>query len=401
MAGLALSARWTQFLRQQQLYIAIAVAIYAIFWAIEPQRSNVIVTLIYTLCLCNLTVLMQNGFSFLYADRKSATYWLTYLALLFALAPLMVVAATSVVFWIDTAPGSFWPYLKTSWKFPLVATLIFGIASQIYHRTKHRLERRNRELQQAVQVEITQRELQEQELQRAREIQQSLLPKEIPQVIGFEISGAWEPARVVGGDYFDVLKLSESRVGICIADVVGKSVSAALLMANVQATVRAFASESSSPAWLCSRVNAVLCNNIASGKFVTLFYGVLDATQGILTYTSAGHLQPILINQSGRVMRLENGGALLGVFPEWRYEDSTMQLSPGDRLLLFTDGITEASNADGEEFGEHRLIEAAKNARQENPLAVQARLLSDVKRFCRSQLQDDATLVVVSANGSP
>jgi hypothetical protein len=191
MPALALPERWTHFLRQQQLYIAIAVAIYAIFWAIEPQRSNVIVTLIYTLCLCNLTVLMQNGLSFFYADRKTSSYWLIYLALLFALAPVMVVVATSIVFWIDTAPVSFWRYLETSWKFPLVATLIFGILSQIYHRTKHRLERRNRELQQAVQVEIAQRELQEQELQRAREIQQSLLPKEIPQLPGFEITGAW------------------------------------------------------------------------------------------------------------------------------------------------------------------------------------------------------------------
>jgi hypothetical protein len=160
------------------------VAIYAIFWAIEPQRSNVIVTLIYTLCLCNLTVLMQNRLSFLYADRETSSYWLIYLALLFALAPVMVVVATSVVFWTDTAPLSFWRYLETSWKFPLVATLIFGIASQIYHRTKHRLERRNRELQQPVQVEIAQRELQEQELQRAAKFSSPFFPKKSPSYPG-------------------------------------------------------------------------------------------------------------------------------------------------------------------------------------------------------------------------
>jgi sigma-B regulation protein RsbU (phosphoserine phosphatase) len=114
-------------------------------------------------------------------------------------------------------------------------------------------------------------EMQEQELQRAREIQQSLLPKEIPQLPGFQVAGAWLPARTVGGDYYDVMRLGENKIGVCIADVVGKGVSAALLMANVQATVRAFARESESPAWVCDRVNKVLCGNIADGKFVTFF----------------------------------------------------------------------------------------------------------------------------------
>lgn len=134
-------------------------------------------------------------------------------------------AITSViVYWLDTAPVNYWTYLETGWKFPVVATLIFATVWQIYHRTKHRLERCNRELQEAVRVEIAQRELQVQELERAREIQQSLLPKQIPQITAFEITGAWEPARVVGGDYFDVIRLSESKIAICIADVVGCSV---------------------------------------------------------------------------------------------------------------------------------------------------------------------------------
>ena len=106
------------------------------------------------------------------------------------------------------------------------------------------------------------RATEETELQRAREIQQQLLPKEIPQIAGFEIAGAWEPARIVGGDYFDVIKLSESTLAVCIADVVGKSVSAALLMANVQATVRAFASKSATPSWLCSR--SIPCSTVIS-----------------------------------------------------------------------------------------------------------------------------------------
>ena len=390
---------WTlRFQRQQQLYIAIAVAIYAILWAIDPLKTNAIATLIYTLCLCNLATLFQERLSFLVCGRSPVFSWVIFLALLLVLAPVMVAIATAPVFWVLGTPGAeFWPYLANGWKFPFVATLIFGVVSQIYRTTKSHLEGRNRELQRAIEVEAAQRELQDQELARAREIQQSLLPKEIPQVPGFEIVGVWEPARMVGGDYFDVIRLNENKLGICIADVVGKSVSAALLMANVQATVRAFASESASPSWLCSRVNSVLCNNIASGKFVTLFYGVLDADHHTFEYADAGHLRPILISAQGRVRQLDDNGALLGVFPAWQYQDSVVQLVPGDRLMLFTDGITEASGSDDEEFGERRLMDLARSLVKESPADLKTRLLADVKRFCNAQFQDDATLIVIGA----
>ena len=389
--------RW---LRQQQLYIGIALAVYAIFWAIEPQRAGLLVTLLYSLLLCNLTMLAKDKLGILYAHRPFATYWLTYLLLLLVFTPVAVVLSTTVIYFVTfSAPRSpLVAVLKGSWKFPFVATVIFGIVAQIYYATKTRLERSNRELQQTVHLEIAQRELQAQELERAREIQQALMPKQIPQIPGFDIAGAWEPARVVGGDYFDVIKLSENKLGICIADVVGKSVSAALLMANVQATVRAFASDAASPAWLCNRVNSVLCNNIASGKFVTLFYGVLDANRRTLAYTNAGHLHPILVNGSRSVQQLENGGALLGVFPEWKYEDSIAQLAPGDRLLLFTDGITEAAKPDGEEFGEQRLIDAATSLAKRSSAELRDQLLTEAKGFCDSQLQDDATLIVVGVS---
>src|SRR5208282_4456869 len=152
---------------------------------------------------------------------------------------------------------------------------------------KERLEKKNVELQKSVEISAAQLEVQEQELERAREIQQSLLPTNIPQIAGFEVATAWQPARMVGGDYFDVLQLGENRLGICIADVSGKGVSAALLMANVQATVRAFARDTESPARVCSRVNSVLCGNIATGKFVTFFYGVLDGAAHTLEYCNA------------------------------------------------------------------------------------------------------------------
>lgn len=398
LASTRLPPGFLRWLRQQQLYIGIALAVYAIFWAIEPQRAGLLVTLLYSLLLCNLTMLAKDKLGILYAHRPFATYWLTYLLLLLVFTPVTVVLSTTIIYFVTLAVPrpSLLAVLSGSWKFPFVATVIFGIVAQIYYATKTRLESSNRELQQTVDLEIAQRELQAQELGRAREIQQALMPKQIPQIPGFDIAGAWEPARAVGGDYFDVIRLSENKLGICIADVVGKSVSAALLMANVQATVRAFASDAASPAWLCSRVNGVLCNNIASGKFVTLFYGVLDANRRMLQYTNAGHLPPILVNGSRPARQLENGGALLGVFPEWKYEDSVVQLAPGDRLLLYTDGITEAAKADGEEFGEQRLIATASSIRQRSSAGLRDELVSQVKSFCDSQPADDVTLIVVS-----
>lgn len=262
-----------RFIERQQLLIVVAVIVYAIFWAIG-QPSPVSVTLIYSLCLGNVTLYLLDQLEFLYSQQRRAQFpWPTYLTLLLAITPLAVVLATTIVFWIDTRPGGghfqvfppwrlFWNYQRTSWKFPAIANLIVGIVLQLFLTTKRRLEQRNRELQRTVQSEMAQRELQDQELQRAREIQQQLLPKEIPQIADFEIAGAWEPARIVGGDYFDVIKLSESTLAVCIADVVGKSVSAALLMANVQATVRAFASKSATPSWLCSR--SIPCSTVIS-----------------------------------------------------------------------------------------------------------------------------------------
>jgi sigma-B regulation protein RsbU (phosphoserine phosphatase) len=378
-------------------YLTIAVVIYGIFWAIRPEATNLLITVVYTLCLCNLITFALAPLSFLYFERKPVYYWIVFLALLLAVTPVMVTITTGIVFWlVDRPGGAFWNYLLTSWKFPSIATVTFGIAFQIYTVTKCHLERRNRELEQTLESSVAHCELQEEELNRAREIQLALLPKEIPQIEGFEIAGIWEPARIVGGDYFDVIKLSEQKLGICIADVVGKGVPAALFMANVQATVRAYASDSVSPAWLCGRVNSVVCTNIAAGKFVTLFYGILDAKQKTMQYTSAGHPRPILKNAIGEVTRLDNGGAVLGVFPNWKYEDSVAQLAPGDRLVLFTDGITEAARPDGEQFGEEGLIRLVKMLSDEPPSKLNAKLLTDVKNFCDSHLQDDATLITIT-----
>ena len=381
----------------QLFFLTLAFFIYGIFWAIQPRSASLIATLIYTFCLANLTALMKRAFNSLYTGRKALQSWAAYVGLLLLCTPLMVAAATAVAFWLLGAPhDSLVDWWIHGWKFPCVATVAFGIGAQAYHVVTCQLEERNQELQEKVESDAAQLDFQEQELKRAREIQQALLPKEIPQLAGFEIAGTWEPARIVGGDYFDVIRLSDTKLGICIADVVGKSVSGALLMANVQAIVRAFASESVSPAWLCERLNATLCGNIAPEKFVTLFYGVLDGPQKTLQYASAGHPPPLLLSPSGKVRQLESGGAVLGVFPAWHYENSIVQLGLHDRLLLFTDGLTEAAGSDGEQLGEEGLVRLLK-ALADQPLAQwNASLLADVKQFCGSQLQDDATLISVA-----
>ncbi|HET7441331.1 MAG TPA: PP2C family protein-serine/threonine phosphatase [Terriglobales bacterium] len=401
-----LSRAWNR----QRILIVVAVLVYAIFWAIG-QPGPIGINLIYSLCLGNVTFSLLEAFEFLYRGERRF-HWIRYLALLLAIAPLAVFLASSIAFWADTRPLGghfqifppsplFWRYQRTSWKFPFLVTLVVPIFVELFLRAKSRLECRNRELQRSVELEIAKRELQEQELERAREIQQQLLPKTIPQLRGFEIAASWEPARMVGGDYFDLIQLSDKKLAICIADVVGKSISAALLMANVQATVRAFATEAAAPSWLCNRVNSVLCSNIASGKFVTFFYGVLDAEHHTFQYTNAGHLPPLLVTGASAARRLENGGALLGVFPDWKYEDSHIQLAPGDRLMLFTDGVTEAAAANGEEFGEERLLAAAKAFAALPSSELNQAVLNRVKHFCNSQLEDDATLVNVSVLAAP
>jgi sigma-B regulation protein RsbU (phosphoserine phosphatase) len=168
-------------------------------------------------------------------------------------------------------------------------------------------------------------------------------------------------------------------------------------MANVQAAVRAFASDSESPAKVCGKVNRLLCENIATGKFVTFLYGILDGDAQTFQFCNGGHLYPILVS-GGSVRMLEHGGAVLGVFPDWTYEDSTIKLRAGDRLLLFTDGITEAADQDAQEFEEARIAEFAKANSTLSAIELNNRLLAEVTAFCGAQFRDDATLLVIAAS---
>jgi sigma-B regulation protein RsbU (phosphoserine phosphatase) len=260
----------------------------------------------------------------------------------------------------------------------LLATVQTQIARGQAHRQARQLETEN-----------------EQALAEAREIQQELLPTEIPQIPGYEISGAWKPARLVGGDYFDVLEFGQDRVALCIADVVGKGMPAALLMSNLQAAIKAVALDSLLPQELCAWLNRFMCSNTAPDKFITFFYGLIDAAQRKLVYSNAGHNSPILRRRDGSSIRLPEGGVALGIFPEWRYEAGEAELAPGDRLVLFTDGVTEAMSPQGEEFGEERLLALLNAAPEAGAAEIQERILRAVTEFSGSELHDDATLIVL------
>jgi sigma-B regulation protein RsbU (phosphoserine phosphatase) len=388
---------FVQFLRQQSIYIALSAVLDAAFWAIG-QRINPGTVMFYTLCIGNLLTPAMARVRPVYAERPFPYNWLVFLPILMVMV-LPVYLISSIFVWIiaPPTPQTYEHLILTGWKLPFLVTFVYGVLSFLYYSTKERLEQRNVELQHSVELGTAQLELQEEELRRAQEIQRSLLPKQIPQIPGFEVAAAWQPALTVSGDYYDVLRLSEHRIGICIADVVGKGVSAALLMANVQAAVRAFANDSESPARLCSRVNSLLCENIATGKFVTFFYGILDGEAHTFRYSNAGHLYPILVS-AGSTRMLEQGGAVLGVFPAWKYEDSAIEMRAGDRLLLFTDGITEATDAAGREFEEASIAAFATANRALAASELNSRLLAEVSAFCGAQFQDDATLLVIAAN---
>jgi sigma-B regulation protein RsbU (phosphoserine phosphatase) len=236
------------------------------------------------------------------------------------------------------------------------------------------------------------------EIEAASVTQRGLLPREIPQFQGYDISAAWRPAGPVSGDYVDVLRLDATHLALCVADVIGKGVPAALLMSNVQAAVHALAGEMLPTGELCGRINRIVAGNLGSGKFITFFYGVLDSARRRFSYTNAGHCEPILVRRNGECVRVNHGGVVLGVFPDWTYHEQHVDLAPGDRLVLFTDGITEIVNADDEEFGEERLMELLQADHALDAEAMQKRVMAAVAEFSGGKFHDDATLIVTAVD---
>lgn len=251
--------------------------------------------------------------------------------------------------------------------------------------------------QMAVGIENLRLRGEEVEFEQARAMQQILLPTRFPQLEGFGITGAWQPARSVGGDYFDTLSLGGGKAGICIGDVAGKGMPAALLMANLQAAVKATASATVAPAVVCERVKEIVGGNLSGGKFISFFYGVLDATTRTFTFSNAGHNPPILARADGAVERLARGGpAMSRLFKDTPHEQDAAVLGAGDRIVLFTDGVSESRRGE-EEFGDDRLIELILRCRHLGARELQEKILEELRQFSTGEFTDDVTLVVIAA----
>ena len=239
------------------------------------------------------------------------------------------------------------------------------------------------------QNERHERELMQREAEDARVVQQALFVKAVPLVPGFAFETAWNPAGVVAGDWFDFIDLGDDRCAIVLADVSGKGMPAALLMAATRAILRNLVKVDPAPGKILSQLNQTLLEDLPTGKFVTMIYAVLDACTREITVASAGHLRPMLINGECSFVEVDTG-LPLGLAAS-SYPEHTMVLKPGTQLLFYTDGITEAMNHDDEEYGAGRLVEHFLR-----PGACVDELIEEIRRFGHgSDHEDDATAVLI------
>ncbi len=239
----------------------------------------------------------------------------------------------------------------------------------------------------------------QQELKLASQIQNDLLPKEFPKLCGYEVAGATFPAREIGGDYFDFIPLDKDKIAVCLGDVSGKGLTAALLMANLQASLRSQTYLGNSVKECISRVNRHLYQSTSPEKFATLFYGILDTKNHTLTYCNAGHEPPILIGKSGEVLRLMKGGTVVGIMDGFAFQETVTGFQPGDILVAFSDGVTEAMNRDREQFGEKSLTDLLRENVGNSAEAVVQEIVKAVRTHAGEAPQyDDITALVVRRN---
>ena len=236
------------------------------------------------------------------------------------------------------------------------------------------------------------------DLQLARQVQLSMLPDAPPVIPGFEIGTSYQPADSLGGDFYDFLRLPSYKTGILIADVSGKGVGAAMIMAASRGAVRSAAQQEEQPNAVLYTANRRLHRDIKRNVYVTMCYGVLDPTRGSLTYTNAGHFPPVLIPKSGEVSYLQAGGTVLGMFDGTSFEQDTIELRSGDLICFYTDGIVDAFDENDEVYGEPRL-EKLLLATRRLPAAEIARLLVEsVEEFSHGCAQhDDMTVIVLKS----
>jgi len=246
------------------------------------------------------------------------------------------------------------------------------------------------------------------ELDLAAEVQRRLLPAKPPEHTSLQLAGYCEPARGVGGDYYDFISVDKDRFGIAVADVAGKGMPAALLMSSVQATLRSLTTTNDSSshavpslAPIVSKLNRLIFHSTSGENYVTFFYAHFDCVTRKLTYVNAGHNPPLYLPRGNPVKfrQLTAGGLITGVFEHNEYEQETLQMQPGDLMFLYTDGLSEALNAEGEEFGESRIEEMLASVAPLAAEEIRAEIVSRVKRWRGNvPLHDDLTFVVMKVN---
>ena len=270
-----------------------------------------------------------------------------------------------------------------------IAIFAFIIRNLIIERkTAAEKERYRRELERT-----------EYEMETAKKIQQSILPGSPPQIEGFELAALNLPARQVGGDFYDFILVPEDKFGLVIADVSGKGIPAALFMALSRTVVRANVSDNLSIHEAIQRANSIISQEAKSGMFVTLFYAVLDQRRQLLRYVNAGHNPPLVLRGNDEtIFSLKAKGVALGVIDSIELEEKELQLASNDIVVFYTDGITEAVNANEEMFGEARLIEVIKHNASEPVQVLIDTIKDEVFTFAHGQPQyDDFTLVILKA----
>ncbi len=237
----------------------------------------------------------------------------------------------------------------------------------------------------------------ERELQRARQIQQRLLPQRLPEAPGVELAAYALPSREVGGDYYDVLCEPDGSLRLAIADVAGKGMAAALLMANLQACLHVLVPLESTLEQSTAQINRIICENTEADRFITFFQARYTPSICQLTYVNAGHIPPILLRASGEAERLSHSDLLLGVLPDACYKTKQLSLAPGDLLVLFTDGVTEALGPDDEPFGEDRLLTCLQTHRHRSAQAIVKAVQQAIEQFTGhpANRDDDFTLLIL------
>jgi len=261
------------------------------------------------------------------------------------------------------------------------------LLASVEHHARRSMQAKNRERKVAYELEQT------------LEMFRKFVPGDVMSAPGVDISAFSQNLEAVGGDYFEVVHQAD-KTAICVGDVIGKGLPAAFLLSSLHASSRPLMKELQPPAQMCSRLNGSICELNLNNRFISFFYCVLDRRTRTLTYSNAGHNPPLLVRSDGSFSQLSNGGRVLG-FCEQTYTEEKMELQPGDKLLLFTDGLIEARSPMGEEFGLVRLVDLSVSNRHLSAGDLKRRITESASQFSGARFEDDCTLIVASVETAP